>query len=114
VLALCRDLDVQYKTAFVLAHKLREAMASASKALRMGGEGRVAEVEGAYFGGHVRPENLAAERIDRRLAEHRSDKRKVVMAMRECGGRTLAQVFPAEADAVAAIRRHRRGSARSD
>ena len=27
-LALSRDLDVQYKTAFVLAHKLREAMAS--------------------------------------------------------------------------------------
>src|SRR3984885_5116891 len=27
----CRDLDVQYKTAFVLAHKLREAMASATK-----------------------------------------------------------------------------------
>jgi hypothetical protein len=28
MLALCRDLDVQHKTAFVLAHKLREAMAS--------------------------------------------------------------------------------------
>src|SRR3984885_7198332 len=31
MLAFCRDLDVQYKTAFVLAHKLREAMASATK-----------------------------------------------------------------------------------
>jgi hypothetical protein len=30
-LALSRDLDVQYKTAFVLAHKLREAMASEMK-----------------------------------------------------------------------------------
>jgi len=28
MLALSRDLDVQYKTSFVLAHKLREAMAS--------------------------------------------------------------------------------------
>ena len=28
MLAFSRDLDVQYKTAFVLAHKLREAMAS--------------------------------------------------------------------------------------
>jgi hypothetical protein len=105
MLALCRDLDVQYKTAFVLAHKLREAMASATKAMRIGGEGRVAEIDGAYFGGHVRPENLAAERLDRRLAEHRSDKRKVVVAMRERGGRTLAQVFTAEADAVPAVRR---------
>jgi hypothetical protein len=104
MLAFSRDLDVQYKTAFVLAHKLREAMASSVKALRIGGEGREAEIDGAYFGGHIRPENLAAERIDRRLAENRSDKRQVVVAMRERGGLTLAQVFPAETDAVAAIR----------
>jgi len=30
MLALARDLDVQYKTAFVLAHKLREAIAKRS------------------------------------------------------------------------------------
>jgi hypothetical protein len=83
---------------------LREAMASSSKGIRIGGEGRAAEVDGAYFGGHIRPANLASERIDRRLAENRSGKRQVVVAMRERGGRTLAQVFPAEADAVATIR----------
>lgn len=104
MLAFARDLDVQYKTAFVLAHKLREAMASSLSALRIGGEGRTAEIDGAYFGGHIRPENLAVERIDRRLAENRSGKRQVVVAMRERGGRTLAQVFAAEVDAVAAIR----------
>jgi hypothetical protein len=91
--------------AFVLTHQLREAMAAATKALRIGGEACIAKVDGAYFSGHVRPENLAAERIDRRLAEHQSDKRKVVVVMRERGGRTLAQVFAAEADAVTAIRR---------
>jgi hypothetical protein len=37
-------------------------MASSVKALRIGGEGREAEIDGAYFGGHVRPENLAAGR----------------------------------------------------
>jgi transposase-like protein len=47
MLAFSRDLDVQYKTAFVLAHKLREAMASAARALRIGGEGRTAEIDGA-------------------------------------------------------------------
>lgn len=104
MLAFARDLDVQYKTAFVLAHKLREAMASSLSALRIGGEGRTAEIDGAYFGGHIRPENLAIDRIDRRLAENQSGKRQVVVTMRERGGRTLAQVFPAEADAVAAIR----------
>jgi transposase-like protein len=105
MLAFSRDLDVQYKTAFVLAHKLREALASSVRALRIGGEGRVAEIDGAYFGGHVRPENFAADRIDRRLAANQSGKRQVVVAMRERGGRTLAQVFPAEVDAVTAIRR---------
>ena len=104
MLALARELDVQYKTAFVLAHKLREAMASSLKALRIGGEGRVAEIDGAYFGGHVRPGNLAADRIDRRLAENRSGKRKVVVVMRERSGRTLPQVFSAEAAAVPTIR----------
>jgi hypothetical protein len=89
---------------FVLAHKLREAMASSSKALRIGGEGRTAEIDGAYFGGHIRPENLAAERIDRQLAENQLGKRQVVVAMRERGGRTLAQVFAAKTDALAAIR----------
>jgi transposase-like protein len=105
MLAFARELDVQYKTAFVLAHKLREAMASSGKALRIGGEGRVAEIDGAYFGGHVRPENLATDRIDRRLTENQSGKRQVVVVMRERGGRTLAQVVPAEEAAVATIRR---------
>jgi hypothetical protein len=104
MLAFCRDLDVQYKTAFVLAHKLREVMASATKALRIGCEGRIAEIDGAYFGGHVRPENLATERIDRRLAENQSDQRQVVVAMRERGGRTPTQVFASEADAVGTVR----------
>jgi transposase-like protein len=104
MLAFSRDLDVQYKTAFVLAHKLREAMASATKAMVIGGEGRAAEIDGAYFGGHIRPNNLAAHRIDRRLSENQPGTRKVVVTMRERGGRTLAQVFPTEADAVATIR----------
>jgi len=104
MLAFSRELDVQYKTAFVLAHKLREAMASSVKGLQIGGEGRVAEVDGAYFGGHVRPENRAADRIDRRRAENQSGKRRVVVVMRERDGRTLAQVFGSEEAAVPVIR----------
>ena len=74
------------------------------RGLRIGGEGRVAEIDGAYFGGHVRPENRAADRVDRRLAENKSGKRQVVVAMRERGGRTLAHVFAGEEAAVPAIR----------
>ena len=50
---LSRDLDCQYKTAFVLAHKLREAMAAEVHTGEVL-DGHV-EVDGAYFGGHVRP-----------------------------------------------------------
>ena len=104
MLAFARDLDVQYKTAFVLAHKLREAMASSAHALRIGGEGRTAEIDGAYFGGHIRPENLTVDRVDRRLAKNRPVNRRVVVVMRERGGRSLAQVCAAEADAVPTAR----------
>ncbi len=104
MLAFSRELDVQYKTAFVLAHKLREAMASGTKGLQIGGEGRAAEIDGAYFGGHVRPENRAADRVNRRRAENRSGKRRVVVVIRERDGRTLAQVFAGEEAAVPALR----------
>src|SRR3954449_13251370 len=82
-LALSRDLDVQYKTAFVLAHKIREAMASEVKGLWLGGAGRHVEIDGCYVGGHVRPANRKADRKDLRLAENRSARRKVVVVIRE-------------------------------
>jgi hypothetical protein len=45
-LALSRDLDVQYKTAWVLAHKLREALAIEMKGTKLGGAGTEVEVDG--------------------------------------------------------------------
>jgi len=105
MLALSRDLSVQYKTAFVLAHKLREAMASSFKGLIIGGDGKTVEIDGAHFGGYVKPENRAADRRDRRLGENQSGKRQVVVAMRERDGRTLVQAFPSETAAVPTIRR---------
>ena len=54
-LALSRDLGTFYKTSFVLAHKLREAMAEELKGRVIGGEGKVAEVDGGYFGGYRKP-----------------------------------------------------------
>ena len=97
-------LDVQYKTAFVLAHKLREAMATSTKAMVIGGAGKEAEIDGAYFGGHIRPKNLASNRVDRRLSENQPGNRKVVLTMRERGGRTLASVFRSESAAIPTIR----------
>ena len=95
-LQLGRDLDVSYKTAFVLAHKLREAMASEMKGVVVGSDGGVVEVDGCHVGGHVRPENHKDDRKDRRLAENQTGKRRVVVAIRERDGRILTSVFPSE------------------
>jgi len=93
-----RDLDVQYKTAFVLAHKLREAL---SRDVHTGEQldGHV-EIDGAYFGGHIRPHNEAAKRVDRRLKKHQTGTRRVVVALRERTGRTLPFVTMSEAEGV--------------
>jgi transposase-like protein len=94
-LQLSRDLDCQYKTAFVLAHKLREAMAKGNDDVTLSG---TVEIDGAYFGGHVRPENRKEDRKDRRLAENKDRDRRVVVVMRERHGRTLPIVVRREAE----------------
>src|SRR5208282_3335119 len=58
-LHLSRDLDVQYKTAFVLAHKLREAIGSQVHNPDEPELAGTVAIDGAYFGGHVKPENRA-------------------------------------------------------
>jgi transposase-like protein len=70
MLALSRDLQLSYKSAFVLAHKLREAMATELRGRKVGGEGKVAEVDSGYFGGYVRPANIRENRVDRRFFEN--------------------------------------------
>lgn len=101
-LQLSRDLDVQAKTAFVLAHKVREALASEIAGQTLTGE---VEIDGAYFGGHVRPANKAADRQDRRLPQNKSDKRRVVIVARQRGGRTMTFVAPTEGAGVAFVPR---------
>ncbi len=103
-LALSRDLGVSYKCAFVLLHKLREAMAAELKGRTIGGEGKVAEVDGGYFGGYVKPANFRENRRDRRLAENQNGKRKVVVIVRERGGNSVPAVFRTESHALAFIR----------
>lgn len=102
-LALSRDLAVDYKTAFVLAHKMREAMALESRGVRVGGEGRTVETDGAYFGGYVKPANLREHRVDRRLARNQNGKREVVVVVREREGRTIPAVFKSESAALGFI-----------
>jgi len=102
-LALSRDLGVQYKTSFVLAHKLREAMASELKGMTIGGPGKIVETDGGYFGGYVKPANLKENRRDRRLAKNQNGKRQVVVVVREREGRTVPAVFKTEAASLGFI-----------
>lgn len=107
-LQLSRDLDCQYKTAFVLTHKLREAMGREMQGLVLAGE---VEIDGAYFGGHVKPENDKKDRKDRRLKVNQSGKRQSVVVMRERNGRTLSFAVKAEAQGVGLVAQNVRADA---
>ena len=97
-LQLSRDLGCDYKAAFVMLHKLREAIALARNEGALSGN---VEVDGAYFGGYVKPANNRTDRKDLRKAMNQSGKRQVVIAAREREGRTLVAVTKTEAEGVA-------------
>jgi transposase-like protein len=99
-LQLSRDLDVQYKTAYVMSHKIREALAAEQAEQELSGE---VEVDGAYFGGYVKPANRREDRIDRRLAMHQTGKRRCIVVIRERNGQTFPFLARSEAAGVATI-----------
>jgi transposase-like protein len=100
-LQLSRDLDCQYKTAFVMAHKIREAMGSDVHDEAMSG---TVEIDGAYLGGYVKPANMKENRRDRRRSENKTGKRQVVVVLREREGTTVPFVVKSEAQGVDIVR----------
>lgn len=90
-------MGVDYKTAFVLSHKLREAMSAQIDRTPL--TGRV-EIDGAYYGGYVKPRNIATERADRRKKRYITKKRKVAVVMYERGGRSIGIAAGSEKLAV--------------
>jgi transposase-like protein len=105
-LQISRDININPRSAFVLLHKLREAMGSQVHNPDEPELRGTVEVDGAYFGGHVKSENRKADRKDRRLAEEQTGKRQVVVVAREVKGRTLPFIVPRESEAVSLIRKH--------
>ena len=101
---LANEIGVSYKTAWVLAHKVRNLMAFARR------NDTITEdvaVDGAYFGGVFRRQNIRtgkeAEKKDRRLKHYRDEKRKkVVVAIKHRSANTtiLAKEFKSESAAV--------------
>lgn len=81
-LQLSRDLDVQYKTAFVLAHKIRDSLMHSRDESPMDGE---VEVDGVYTGHYIRPANKIEDRVDRRKV-HKPNKRVVISFRQRADG----------------------------
>lgn len=96
-LEFSRHLGVQYKTAFVLLHKFREALASLQKAQTLSGK---VEIDGGYFGGHIRPANRRKHSRDRRKLANQTGKRQCVVIMRERNGKSVPFVGVTENQAV--------------
>jgi hypothetical protein len=103
-LAMSRDLGISYKAAWVLPHKLREARAEEMRGRVVGGEGKMAEVDGGYFEGYVKPANHCENRRDRRFAKNQNGKRRVVVIVCERNGNSVPAVFKSEAQATSFIR----------
>jgi hypothetical protein len=61
-------------------------------------------VDGAYFGGYVKPANQKEYRRDRRLSRNQNGKRKVVVVIRERGGNLVPAAFNTESQAASLIR----------
>jgi transposase-like protein len=98
-LQISRDMNINPKSAFVLLHKLREAMGSTLDGDELAG---TVEIDGAYFGGHAKPANRKTDRTDRRFVEN--PKRRVVVVAREREGQAVTWVVDREADGVPLIR----------
>ncbi len=96
-LQLSRYLGCQYKTSFVLTHKMREAMQRPDLAL-----GGVVQVDGCTIGGHRVATNMTDEFGKRRYRKKYKNRRVVVVA-REPFGNTKAFVGKKESDSLEAI-----------
>jgi len=73
-LQFSRDLDVQYKTAWVLYHKIRESLYLNQDETKLSG---VCEIDGVYVGNYIKPANNIEDRVDRRKA-FKPNKRTVI------------------------------------
>lgn len=76
-------------TVFVLAHERRGALPAQTAGLGLDSK---VEIDGAYFGGLVSPENRKEDHKDRRLKANQSPERLVVIILRQRKGHTLTFV----------------------
>ena len=95
-LRMARDMNINPKSAFVLLHKLREAMGAI---VMEGGElASEVEVDGAYFGSRIQLANRLADCRQQRRED--SNRQVVVVARERALGRTIPWVVGRESDAI--------------
>jgi transposase-like protein len=99
---LHRTLEITYKSAWFLAHRIREAMRDGTLA-PMGGSGKVVEADETYFGFQQGMSKKKASRIPTR---HGSQYRNIVMTLvsREGSARSFIVAGTATSDLVPIIR----------
>lgn len=103
MMSLSREMDVQYRTTHALCTKFRTAISAAQGDIQLSGE---VQVDGAYFGGHLRPTNWINPNTGKRVYHTAWNNRKVIVVAREAGGRTVTVVCDKESEAAFALRRH--------
>lgn len=87
---LHRTLGVTYKTAWFMAHRLREAMRELHPTLLLGGDGKIVEIDETYVGG--KEKNKPLGKRDRRAIGGKG--KEIVFALVERGGNVRSHHVP--------------------
>jgi transposase-like protein len=97
---LHRTLGVSYKTAWFMAHRIREAMRPATPD-PMGGEGQIVEADETFFGSLEGHSGMKAKRRRRAMKQGGSAHKNVVLTLVERGGSVRS--FHVESTSIAQI-----------
>jgi transposase-like protein len=88
-----RTLGVTYKTAWVMCHRIREAM-SDPKSTPVGGEGKIVEADEAYHGRKEMPVPSAQRQGRPYLKRKLKDQKRPILALVERGGEVRVKHAP--------------------
>lgn len=87
---LHRSLGITYKSAWFMAHRLREAMSDPQPA-RIGGEGKIIEADEAYHGRKKNPEPSPARKGRPYVHSGKAAAKRPIVALVERGGEVRAE-----------------------
>lgn len=79
-LQMARDLNIEYKSAYVLLHKIRKALLEQREFATFSGE---VDIDGTYIHPAPRKANKKIDRIDYRLKENQNPEKRCILVARE-------------------------------